>query len=685
VVIVLGGAHSLVSADAGAGDVDIEVRAGFGGLSISRLGAWVPFRILVANQGPPINGRLVVFADAPSNHQSREFSEDVQLPTGSKKLYEIGAYLNSDQVDPVVRLVQHSSSGDKVVAEIPVKVELDSSLPGDLVQIAVVDVDDTALNNINSMALDLTRVPFTPIPPGTTSAIVSPSPVGSPGRIGPQGPGGMYRQRVLKARPFVINPSDLPRGFGSYDLLDAVVLGEAPLSQLDLEQGKALRLWVAAGGLLIVTGGTDFSGLRPLGLDALMPVDVVGTETVTSTPEVTNLYGAFEGTDPIVLSRARTRPGAKLLVGNPDRPIVVEHEFGKGHVRYIAIDPKHNPFRSWKGSANLWQDVLMPAAQFRQRRFSLANFSGQMSRTLYDMAQVKPPSAGHLVLFLIAYLLVVGPLNYFGLRWARKLDLAWVTIPAVVIVFTGFSIIAAQTSRGSDLVGASVSAVEVYQQEGLARTNGDLLLVFPSKRTHEVTFDNDALVNDASLISAGDPITTSYRPDATLLSIPTEKWAPISFRVREVTEGQQPIIEVEGQSAPIGGSVKVRNVSRFPITRGVLLTRAGITGLFDLAPGEEQKCEIHAPAAQTFSGWYSSELSVGSVDAQVLSYLAPSFPYGGGSMMGGNDLFSNTPIPDLITQLDRPIFVGLGENDQPPFRYNGPVKRIGRQMFIIHM
>src|SRR5215472_9518216 len=71
----------------GAADVDIEVRAGFGGLAISRLGGWVPFRIIVTNQGPPINGRLTVFAPAPSQHQSREFSEDVHLPTGSKKLF----------------------------------------------------------------------------------------------------------------------------------------------------------------------------------------------------------------------------------------------------------------------------------------------------------------------------------------------------------------------------------------------------------------------------------------------------------------------------------------------------------------------------------------------------------------------------------------------------------------------
>jgi hypothetical protein len=495
----------------------------------------------------------------------------------------------------------------------------------------------------------------------------------------------MYGPRVLKAKPVVIGPSDLARGFAAYDPLDGLVLGAAPLSQLDPDQGKALRSWVASGGLLIVTGGTDFSGMRPSGLDVLLPVDVLGTETGNAIPELTRLYGSFESAEPLLIARARPRPGTNVLVGTIDHPVVAERRFGKGSVRYIAIDPRHNPFRAWKGSANLWQDLLLPAAQFRQRRFSLANYSGQMSSTLYDMANVRPPAAGHLLLFLLAYLLVVGPLNYFGLRWARKLDLAWVTIPVVVVVFAGFSIVAAQTSRGSDLVGASVAGVEIYQREGLARTTSDLLLVFPSKNVHEVTFDSGVFVNDASLIAAGDPITTTYHANNTSLAIPTDKWAPISFRVTLLEEGQRPIVSIEGaDSASVGSYIKIKDLSDFPITRAVILTRAGMTGVFDIAPGEERKCEIQAPAAQTFSAWYSGQLGSGSSDARVLSYLAPSFPYGGGAAIGG-DLFNNTALPNLITQLDHPILVGLGETEEPRFGYKGAVKRIGRQMFIVHL
>jgi hypothetical protein len=680
--LALGSARAPVAADSGSLGVDIEVKAGFGELAVSRLGSWIPFRIVVTNQGPPIAGRLTVFAEAPSSHQSREFSEDVQLPTGSKKLYEIQAYLNSTQLDPVVRLIQHSSSGDKVLTETPVKIEQDSSVPGDQVQIAVIDTDETALNNVNSLPLEPTRVPFIPQPSGSGANVAT-----QPMAPGP-GPGPRYMYgRPLKGKPVVIDPADLPRGFASYDLLDAVVLNGAPLSQLDLEQGKALRLWVAEGGLLIVTGATDFPGLRPSGLDTLVPVDLVSTETVAGIPELTSLYGTFDSADPMLMTKARPRPGAKVLVGTTDRPLVVERSFGKGRVFYIAIDPKHNPFRGWKGSAGLWQDLLVPAAQFRQRRFSLGNLNGQLSSTLYDMADVKPPSAGHLLIFLIAYLLVVGPINYFGLRLLKKLDLAWVTIPLVVVVFTGFSIVAAQTSRGSDLVGSSVMMVEAYQQEGVSRMTGDLLLVFPSKSTHEVSFDNSAFINDSSSVAEGDPIVTTYRPDKTLLDVPTSKWAPVGFRVREVTEGQRPLVSVD--TAQSGGSVMVKNLTNFPITRAVVIASGGLTDLFDLGPGEERQCELRAPATQVFYSWYSAALS-GSQDAKVVQHIAGGFsysgPYSGGNVMYANgDPLSSVPMPDLIKKLDRPLFVGLGDRNEPEFGYDGAVKRIARQLLIVHL
>src|SRR6266550_2897936 len=102
-------------------NLEMIVRAGFGRLEVSNwTGSWVPFRISVSNQGPAITGRLVVHCESSPtpNPQVREYVKEIQLPTGSRQLHEIAAFLNSGE-SPIVRI----QSDDRVIVESRVNVE----------------------------------------------------------------------------------------------------------------------------------------------------------------------------------------------------------------------------------------------------------------------------------------------------------------------------------------------------------------------------------------------------------------------------------------------------------------------------------------------------------------------------------------------------------------------------------
>src|SRR6185503_8114919 len=107
---------------------------------------------------------------------------------------------------------------------------------------------------------------------------------------------------------------------------------------------------------------------------------------------------------------------------------------------------------------------------------------------LYRLAEIGPPSAKYVIFFLLFYALAVGPINYAVLKWKRKTDLAWLTIPAVVILFTLVSVTVAQMSRGGESLVADVSLVELHQRDGLANVSGGLLIMPASKGTQQVTF-----------------------------------------------------------------------------------------------------------------------------------------------------------------------------------------------------
>src|SRR5262245_66151466 len=151
------------------------VRAGFGRLEVSNwVGSWVPFRISISNQGPPISARLIVHCESSPNPnpQVREYVKEVQLATGSRQLHEIAAFLNSGE-RPIVRI----QADDQVITEAPVNIERSYGL-SDQLEIAVVDTDSTALNNISSAEIIRApnRAPFNGVSRGVPAQAPSSDP-----------------------------------------------------------------------------------------------------------------------------------------------------------------------------------------------------------------------------------------------------------------------------------------------------------------------------------------------------------------------------------------------------------------------------------------------------------------------------------------------------------------------------
>src|SRR6185503_2583048 len=127
--------------------------------------------------------------------------------------------------------------------------------------------------------------------------------------------------------------------------------------------------WVASGGLLIVTGGADVAGMRVTALDELLPVEGQSAATSSSFPltEITQVYGSFESNEQQLGMTARVKPGARVIVGAEERPVVAERNYGSGLVRFIAINPKLNPYRGWGAAKDLWSDLLLPAAETKPK------------------------------------------------------------------------------------------------------------------------------------------------------------------------------------------------------------------------------------------------------------------------------------------------------------------------------
>jgi len=694
-------------------NLEIIVKAGFGRLEVNHWnGSWVPFRITISNQGPPITGRLVVHCESNPNPtpQVREYVKDVQLPTGSHQLHEVAAFLNSAE-NPIVRVY----SGDRVVIEAVIPVQRSFGY-SDQLEIAVVDRDATALNNIASAPI--VRQPHRePLKGGISNAQTqqgagqkvtpaaqpnqpnqppSPQPPGQPGNR--QRRGG--QQPNLTAHPSVIQPEDLPRDFISYDLVDSLVINDAPLNQLTEEQARAIKHWVAAGGLLIVTGGADIAGMRVTALDELLPVEAQSAATTSSFPlsELTQVYGAFETDEQLLGMTARVKPGARAIVGSDDRPIVAEKNYGSGIVRFIAINPKLNPYRGWGAAKDLWSDLLLPAAESKPKHSNWITFGSRgQSRSsrwgvqgyLYRLAEIGPPSPNYVIFFLLFYVLAVGPLNYAVLKWKRKTDLAWLTIPAVVILFTIVSVTVAQMSRGSKSLVADVSIVDFHQRDGIANINSGLLIMPASKGIQQAAFiGRDTYASDvyngnqSSSASASGAIEAERGQKDYTLRVPMTTWTSGLFQVRSVRDGESPLVS----ASESGRSVTIKNLGDAQITKAVYLSAAGISNVFDLAAGSQQPITLNAPATSSFNNWYGGELGQDNDESDVFQDLADMLDREiGGDRALTQGFFETQMMTDALKRLERPMLIGFVEKSPTEMEFKGSFKRRSKAFYVIHL
>lgn len=708
---------------------EMIVKAGFGKLEVNNwMGSWVPFRVTVVNQGEPISGRLIVHCESQNNPtpQVREYVKEIQLPTGSRQLHEIAAFLNSGE-DPVVQI--QTSSG--VIAEAKVRVERSYGW-SDQLEIGVVDVDSTALNNITSaeIARSQNRDPFKSAPHATAAAqgqnqaaqaaspqTASPQAASSqsapsqPATVqSPPQPGQGRRPRrgmpgsgqPVTAHPTVFAPEDMPRDFISYDALDAVIINDAPLNQLSEEQARALRLWVASGGLLVVTGGSDVAGMRATGIDDLLPVEAQSAATTSSVslPELSQIYGPFETGDQLTAMMARVKQGSRALVGSDDRPVVAERNYGSGLVRFVAFNPKLNPYRGWNAAKDLWSDVLLPAAEskpkhanwitFGRRGNSSSNRWGVQS-FLYKLAQIEPPSTKYFLLFLLCYVLAVGPINYLVLRWRRKTDLAWLTIPAVVLVFTIVSVTAAQMTRGRDSIIADVSLVELHQREGIMNINSGLLIMPTSKGTQQLTFEGgDTYASDVnegnqtSSASASGNIESERGPREFILRVPMTTWTSGIFQARSVKEGSLPLVAADAASA--GGTVSIKNLGGATLVKAVYLSPSGVSNLFDLEPGKEQRIALGSPQSSTFNSWYQGELGQGNNEGDLFPDMASLLDRRIGGDFGiAQGFFDTQLMPDALKRLERPMLICFVDNNPAEIGFRGSLKRRSKSLYVVHL
>lgn len=541
--------------------VTLSAAAGFDGYCKDK--RWLPVRVEIENNGPDLDASVQVSYNN-SNGGVTSTTTEAQLPTSSRKSFFVYIFADGSLRNFAVSLLD----GTKVLQKIKLQT---NCLAGNVMLVGALSDTPAALDGLSDM---------TPL-------------------------GGTSRVAQLRI-------SDLPERSQAWQSLDALVVSNADTGALTAAQKQALELWLGSGGQLLVTGGAQWQRTTA-GLSEFLPVEIRSTRNVTS---LLNLSAYVKDESRLetgaTLPVGAMREGAQALVEQDGVPVLARKTVGFGAVYYLAADPSVNPLVGWAGMKTLYEQTLAtrpPLPSWAVTSFD-AQYPNTTEQALGAMKELSMPSILYICGLLGLYVVVMGPLNFLILRRAKRRELAWITIPALVVLFscvfyaTGFSF------RGFTPILNRLMIVQAWDGVPQANVKALVGVYSPVRAQYDITA-NAGFIPHAFSGGFGELQSDNnwalLQQDASMVTPDTR--VEIAGMKALILEGNLPALPIShtltidlGKSSPaVSGTVI--NSSEFTLKDAVLVTPGGWKKLGDLEPGASADVNLFLRASS--SNFYS--------------------------------------------------------------------------------
>ncbi len=399
----------------------MTVRAGFDG--IGKVGGWMPIEVELRNDGPDINGEIqIVVTDSSVSRGTYTraptlYTAPAILPRRSHKRITLEAELRASGQQIQARLVE----GEHVISE--QQVQLTRVAAGDLL-CGVLSRTGPAFDFLPSLELP---------PP------------------------------LRRARIAHLEVSELPGRPQLLSSLDCLIFDNVSTGAMLQAQKDALAAWVSGGGLLVVIGGPTWQRTMTSLPQELLPVKVSGLASLDELSALADFGRVPLGdSGPWLVSQGSLADG-NVVVEQEGVPLIAAAKRGSGTVLYLAMDPTAEPLRSWPGTPGLWRYVLAHGAGGVGLSSSVASSFvgwGRIPRNaLVDISSLGSASPGWILMLMLMFGLVVGPVNLWLVRQIGRPTWSIVTIPLLTGLAAIGTFTVASTTRESDVIINKVSLV----------------------------------------------------------------------------------------------------------------------------------------------------------------------------------------------------------------------------------
>lgn len=598
----------LVTCAAAAGrGPEMRVRPGFGFDGVCKEFTWAPVALDLENRGAQFTGEVSISVFNADWRTRTTYHRPVVL--GSRARQRVFVYASLSARSSPLRATLRAGKRFDLTREASLRV-----IPAFDSLIVVVGREPGTLSFLSGTP----RAPSAQ-PPG----VFSQAPPASP----------PYRPTLHVADS---TPDLLPHAPYGYSAADLLVMGEVSAQAFRPETREALRRWVLSGGTVVVMGGPDWARLKDPFYETILPVRVDSAVALDKLPALSHAHGGgVPGST--VITHAAPKPWATVLLKQGDLPLIVEGPVGSGRVIFLAFDATRPPLREWRGQRSLWNHLLgraesatpvIRAAFNAPGMYGGGMYAGPPGRVVYSpyyspysatlaepqLAQavlnipaMQTPPFWLVALFLGGYAVLLIPVNYSLLKRRRRRELAWLTTPAIVVLFTFLAYLTGYGMKGGRALANQVSLVETRTGSRWAGVVSVAGLFSPAKTSYNIAAsDAAAAICEVDLSRLGQRSRDLSVLQADRMSLPgvaMDMWSMRVFKMQSLARLGRGFV---GDVVVAGGLAKGRVTNR--------------TG-FDLTD-----CQVHFGGSRQWLGRLPSGGSAAiclNVGAGQPSFLAP--------------------------------------------------------------
>ena len=500
----------------------------------ARVGSWLAIEVRLTNEGPPINGELRLQGGTQGGTR---FSVPVELASPADKVFLLHA--------------QPPSFGQEL--EVLLVVGRDDVLARQKVAFRIHDAQQLTIGVVAAQSQGIVAGIQLPAGPNNQPPVIIP-----------------------------LDPADLPERIEAWSSLDRLIWQDVDSNALSARQIAALRGWLALGGRLIVVGGTAGPGVLSAFPDDILPYRPATTVDVA--PEsLSTLLGELPeaATDVPALGGELAR--GRVLAESGDRVIAADAVYGSGSVSVVGVDPTVGWIAESKAATALWRSLIPP----RVSGLVGGGDDSQIVGAVSELPALALPPIGGLLILLLGYIGLIGPINYLVLRRLDKREWAWVTMPVLIAIFAVGAYGFGSALRGSDVIVNEVAIVRGAPDATEGSAQVYIGVFSPTRGTYQLALPGGALLS-APIV--GD----FFAGQGALLDVVQGDTA----RVRDLSVGfgslrtirAETAIDVPKIHADLrleDGSVigTIRNDSEMTLESPAVVLGGNVVVLDDLAPG----------------------------------------------------------------------------------------------------